>query len=151
MSLKDSFPHNNVHNFVIDSTLQDAYKMLPKTNNSFLDSIAGNMPTYFYSWQEQDTLTNEFTIVSKPGERGTAIFYLIFNKKDNLLSATQIAGSGGEGGYLYETRSKFITKDTLESISAVTDFYDYDIGINTKKTKGDSTFFYLTVLKDGKI
>lgn len=145
-SMKHNFPFKNVQAFVIDSMMQSTYKKLPRTHNVFLDSLANENPTYFYSWQERDTLTNEFTVVSKRFERGPAIFYLIFSKQDSLISATQIAGEGSEAGYKFETKSRIIAKDTFLHIGAITDVIHFG-----KKTKGDSIFSFLVITKDGKM
>lgn len=114
------------------------------------DSIIGNTG-YLYSWQDRDTTKNEFTIINDDGELGLKIFYFILDKKDSLLSWTQIGGKGSEGGYWFETRSKFISRDTLLNIGAITQWLDFDKQKKMEKTKGDTTFSYLTIDRNGKV
>lgn len=114
------------------------------------DSIIGD-PGYLYSWQDRDTTKNEFTIINDDGELGLKIFYFILDKKDSLLSWTQIGGKGSEGGYWFETRSKFINPDTLLNIGAITQWLDFDNKERMTKTKGDSTFSYHIIDKTGKV
>ncbi|MGZ8537778.1 MAG: hypothetical protein ACXWV9_05900, partial [Flavisolibacter sp.] len=83
-----------------------------------------NTPLYLYSWQNRDKKNNEFTIIKDDGEHGLKIIYFILDKKDSLISSTQIAGRGGEGGFLFETRSKFLSKDSLLNISSATWMHD---------------------------
>jgi hypothetical protein len=82
---------------------------------------------------------------------GLKIFYFILDKKDSLLSWTQIGGKGSEGGYWFETRSKFISHDTLLNIGAITQWYDFDKEQKMERTKGDTTFSYLTIDLNGKV
>lgn len=114
------------------------------------DSIIGD-PGYLYSWQDRDTTKNEFAIINDDGELGLKIFYFILDKQDSLLSWTQIGGKGSEGGYWFETRSKFINADTLLNIGAITQWLDFDKKERMTKTKGDSTFSYLIIDKGGKV
>jgi hypothetical protein len=86
------------------------------------------------------------------GEHGNRIIYFIFDGKDSLRSATQVANKGGEGGIIYETRSIFLTKDTLLKISSATTQWDLTKPApppKLSKPKGDSTFYHLSFLKDG--
>ena len=114
------------------------------------DSIIG-APGYLYSWQERDTTTNEFTIINDDGELGLKIFYFILDKEGRLLSYTQIGGRGSEGGYCFETRSKFINPDTLLNIGAITQWSNFVNKQKTERTKGDSTFSFLIFEKTGKV
>ena len=114
------------------------------------DSIIG-APGYLYSWQDRDTTKNEFAIINDDGELGLKIFYFILDKKGSLLSWTQIGGKGSEGGYWFETRSKFISPDTLLNIGAITQWFDFDKDQKMEKTKGDTTFSYLTIDRNGKV
>lgn len=115
-----------------------------------LDSIIGSSG-YLYSWQDRDITKNEFAVIDDDGELGLKLFYFILDKKDNLLSWRQVAGKGSEGGYWLETRSKFISPDTLLSIGAITQWLDFDKKQQMTKTIGDSTFSYLIIDKAGKV
>ena len=114
------------------------------------DSIIG-APGYLYSWQDRDSIKNEFTIILDDGELGLKIFYFILSKNDSLLSWKQIGGKGSEGGYWFETRSKFLSNDTLLNIGAITQWLDFDKQKNMEKTKGDTTFTYFIIQSDGKV
>ncbi len=121
-----------------------------KIRHPMFDSIIGD-PGYLYSWQDRDTTKNEFTIINDGGELGLGIFYFILDKKDSLLSWTQIAGKGSEGGYWFETKSKFISYKTLLNIGAITQWLDFDNEQKMERTKGDTTFSYLTIDMNGKV
>ena len=135
-----------------DSTLRADFKAnaFEKIRHPLFDSIIGD-PGYLYSWQDRDTTKNEFTIINDDGELGLKIFYFILDKKDSLLSWTQIGGKGSEGGYWFETRSKFISHDTILNIGAITQWLDFDKQQKMEKTKGDTTFSYLTIDSKGKV
>lgn len=114
--------------------------------DSILDGYA-----FLYSWHDRDTSKNEFTILKDDGELGLKIFYIILDKKNRLLSYTQIGGKGYEGGYSFETRSKFISRDTLLNIGAITQVWDSDKQTRMEKTKGDTTFSYFIIDNAGKV
>jgi len=59
------------------------------------------------------------------------------------LSSTQIAGRGGEGGYLFETRSRFLAQDTLLRIGAITKMVRRGNYGKYEKDRGDTTFSHL--------
>src|SRR5690606_29223494 len=106
---------------------------------------------YLYSWQDRDKTKNEFTVVKDDGELGLKIFYFILDKKDNLISWTQIGGKGSEGGYWFETWTTIKNNDTLINIGAITQWYDFDKQMKMEKTKGDTTFSYLIIDSRGKV
>ncbi len=108
------------------------------------DSIIG-APGYLYSWQDRDSIKNAFTIIHDDGELGLKIFYFILSKNDSLLSWKQIGGKGSEGGYWFETRSKFLSNDTLLNIGAITQWLEFDKQKKMEKTKGDTTFTYFII------
>lgn len=149
---KTNFKYQNKKEFVSDSLLWADFEAnsFKKLSHPMFDSIIGH-PGYLYSWQNRDTTKNEFTIINDDGELGLKIFYFILDKKDSLLSWKQIGGKGIEGGYWFETRSKFITPDTLLNIGAITQWLDFDKKEVMTKTKGDSTFSYLIIDKTGKV
>ncbi len=148
-SMKDSFPLRNVQKFASDSTLEANYKTYPKIKNSLLDSVISRENIYLYSWQERDTSKNEFTVLLDDGELGLKLFYLVFTKHDSLLSYTQLSGSGGEAGTRYETRSHFLSKDTLFQVGTITQFYNH-AGPGPQMAS-DSTFSRLYFDKSGKV
>jgi hypothetical protein len=149
---KPNFKYKNKKEFVSDSLLRVEFetKNFKKLRHPMFDSIIG-VPGYLYSWQDRDTTKNEFTIIKDDGELGLKIFYFILDKKDSLLSSTQIGGKGSEGGYWFETRSKFVSPDTLLNIGAVTLWFDFGKQKKMEETKGDTTFSYLTIDSSGNM
>jgi len=149
---KNNFKYQNKKEFVSDSILWVDFEAnsFKKIRHSMFDSIIGD-PGYLYSWQDRDTTKNEFTIINDDGELGLKIFYFILDKEDSLLSWTQIGGKGSEGGYWFETRSKFISHDTLLNMGAITQWLDFDKKQKMERTKGDTTFSYLTIDGNGKV
>jgi hypothetical protein len=149
---KNNFKYQNKKEFVSDSILWADFEAnsFKKMRHPMFDSIIGD-PGYLYSWQNRDTTKNEFTIINDDGELGLKIFYFILDKKDSLLSWTQIGGKGNESGYWFETRSKFISHDTLLNIGAITQWLDFDKEQKMERTKGDTTFSYLTIDSNGKV
>jgi hypothetical protein len=149
---KSNFKYQNKREFVSDSILRIDFeaKTFKTLKHPLFDSIIGN-PGYLYSWQNRDTTKNEFTIINDAGELGLKLFYFILDKEDSLLSWTQIGGKGVEGDYSFETRSKFISKDTMLNIGAITQLWDFDNQKRMEKTKGDTTFSYMTIDNKGKV
>jgi len=155
-SLKDSFATKNLESFVVDSQLQSSYNNFHRAKNRLIDSVIGyGSPSYLYSWQKSDSGFNAFTTFVDDGELGKRIIYFIFDSKDRLRSATQVAYLGGEGGIRYETRSRFIEKNTLYKTIAATTQWDFSLADPwshpLSKSKGDSIFYQLIVLKDGRV
>ncbi len=152
-SLKDSFATKNLSNFVVDSNLERTYKNFHRIRNRIIDSVVRYGTPYLYSWQESGSGLMEFSTFVNDVEHGSRIIYFILDSKDSLLSATQVANKGSEGGIIYETRSRFSAKDTLLTISAATTQWDLSKPAPTKlsRSKGDSVFFYLIFSKDGKV
>lgn len=144
------FKYLNKREFVDDSILRAEYKNLNKSYHSLFRDWTSD-PVYLYSWQERDSSKIEFTVVEDDGERGLRIVYFILDIKDSLLSQTQIAGRGSEGGYDFETRSRFISNDTLLHIGAITQWLDFDTKQAMSKSKGDSTFSYSVIDSNGKL
>lgn len=153
--LKDNFPQKCLKSFVIDSQLQTAYRNYPQIQNKVIDSIIGYGTPYLYSWQKGSSERIAFTTFVDDGELGSRIIYFVFDSKDSLRSATQVANKGGEGGILYETRSRFTAEDTLYKTSAATTLWELskpDPWLHRlSKSKGDSAFFYLIFQKDGRV
>ncbi len=148
---KNKFKHRNLSEFVSDSLLRTNIKSCYSQWHKSLDSISSNKKVYLYSWQDRDTTKNEFTVVHDRGELGLNIYYLIFDKNDKLLSMTDLAGAGNEGGYIFETRSKFINRDSIFQIRAITQWLDFERGEKMDKPIGDSTFLSLTIDDTGKV
>ena len=153
--LKDSFATKNLESFVVDAQLEASYKNFRRVNNRIIDSAIGYGTPYLYSWQKRDSGFVAFTTFVDAGELGGRIFFFIFDNKDSLRSATQVANKGGEGGVIYETQSRFTAKDTLYKTSAASTQWDLSRSEpwlhRLEKSKGDSTFYHLTVLKGGKV
>ena len=153
-SLKDSFATKNLSNFVVDSNLKRTYKNFHRIRNRIIDSVVRYGTPYLYSWQESGSGRIEFTTFVDYGEHGSLIIYFIFDGRDSIRSATQVAGKGWDGGIVYESRSRFTAKDTLLKISAATTQWDLTKSAPPPKLsrpKGDSTFFYLIISKAGKV
>ncbi|HYH16296.1 MAG TPA: hypothetical protein VD794_13800 [Flavisolibacter sp.] len=152
--LKDSFPTRNLATFAVDSQLQRTYKTFPVIRNRVIDSVISYGTPYLYSWQDYPSSFTTFTTYVNDGEHGSRILYFIFDNKDSLYAALQLANKGGEAGMIYETQSRFIAKDTLLKVSAASTKLDL-----TKPTpwpalsrsKGDSTFYHVVFLKDGSV
>ena len=79
------------------------------------------------------------------------IFYFILDKTGNPISVKQVAGKGSEAIYWFETISRFISKDSILNIVAVTKFYDTEKKQKMVKPIGDSTFAYLIIDNSGKL
>jgi len=150
-SQKLNFKHQNKSEFVSDSILQAEYKTFKKVKHPLFDSLFSSNPVYLYSWQDRDKTKNEFTVIDDDGELGLKIFYFILDKSDKPISVTQIGGKGSEAFYWFETRSRFISKDTILNIGAITKFYDNIKRQKMEKTIGDSTFTYLIIDNTGKV
>ncbi len=148
---KENFEYQNKSEFVSDSILRADYKTLKKMKHPLFDSIFSSNPVYLYSWQDRDKTKNEFTVIDDDGELGLKIFYFILDKSDKPISVTQIGGKGSEAFYWFETRSQFISKDTILNIGAITKFYDNIKRQMMEKTIGDSTFSYLIFDSTGKV
>jgi len=147
---KGNFKYQNKIKFESDSILRADQKTLKKFNHPLFNSTIGNS-VYLYSWQDRDKSKSEFTVIDDRGERGLAIHYYILNKWDSLLSCTQIAGKGLEGGYSFETSSKFVSHDTILNIGAITQLWNFDKQMKMEKPKGDTTFSYMIIDSKGNV
>ena len=151
----DSFATKGLESFVVDSQLEATYKNFFPVKNRTIDSVIGYGTAYLYSWQNTESEFSAFTTVVDDGEHGRRIIYFIFDDNDSLRSATQVANKGGEGGIMYETRSRFVANDTLYKTMAATAQWDLikpdPWNHRLAKTKGDSVFSYLTILKSGQM
>ncbi len=151
LSMKDSFQFKDLKKFSCDSLSFTSFRNYHKIKNATIDSTIPESDIYLYSWQERDTSKTEFTIIQDQTDHGINIYYLIFDKKDSLLSSTMIAGRGTEVPYIFETKSNLIGKDSVLLISAITDFYDFKTRSKKKVTKGDSTFSKFFFDSKGKV
>ena len=147
---KSEFKYKNKREFISDSILRAEYKTLKKFSHPLFENIPSN-PVYLYSWQDRVSDKNEFTVVKDDGELGLKILYFILDKQDSLISSTQIAGKGNEGGYWFETKSRFINNDSIINIGAVTKWLDFEKRQKLTKTRGDSTFSYFVIEKNGQM
>ncbi|HUC81039.1 MAG TPA: hypothetical protein VMR70_08990 [Flavisolibacter sp.] len=153
-SLKDSFPLKNLQEFVIDSQLETSYKKATPFRNKTIDSVIRHGAYYLHSWQVRNAGFTEFTLLLDEGEHGRRILYFIFDAADSLRSVTQMANKAGEGGIIYETRSRAISKDSLLKTSTATTVWDLSQPApppKLDKSMGDSTFSYLHILNDGRV
>lgn len=148
---KDKFKYKQKNEFVSDSFLYKEYTTLTRMRHPLFDSLFSNQPVYLYSWQDRDETKTEFTIVKDAGELGLKMFYVILDKDDKPLSITQIAGTGFEGGYIFETNSKWISRDTMLSLGAITELFGAHIGNRDSILKGDTTFSYFIVDHNGQV
>lgn len=155
VKLKDSFATKNLVSFVVDSQLKVTYIHFQPVKNRVVDSVISYGKPYLYSWQENDFGLTTFTTFVYDREHGSRIIYFIFDKTDSLRSTSQVANKAGEAGIIFETQTKFLTKDTLLKISSATTQWDLSKSDPwshpLRKSKGDSTFFHLIVLKEGQI
>jgi hypothetical protein len=119
---RHGFKYANKFEFFSDSALLDDLKhlkKLPLQLEPWIDSV------YLYSWQECNSSKVEFTVVGIEGKYGPSIFYVIFNKKDSLLTSKRIAGSNDEGDTWQNFGSIFISKDTFQEIDHL-EFFTLD-------------------------
>jgi hypothetical protein len=150
-SQKGNFKYTDLTVFVSDSNLRQDIKKCYKVKHKSIDSVVSPDGVYLYSWQNRDTLTNEFTVIEDEGERGLDIIYVIMDKNDNLLSVTELAGKGLESNIIYEIRSRFISRDSIVQIQSITQTWDMEKRKEMDKFAGDSTFVNLIIGKGGKI
>jgi hypothetical protein len=152
--LKDSFPTRNLATFAVDSQLQRTYKTFPVVRNKVIDSVIHYGTPYLYSWQDVPAGFTAFTTYVSNGERGSRILYFIFDNRDSLYATLELANKGREAGLIYETQSRFITKNTLRKVSATTTNLDLTKPAPwpaLSKPKGDSIFYNVVFLKDGSV
>lgn len=119
-------------------------------SHPMFDSIISSNDVYLYSWQERDNTKTEFSVVKDDGEHGIKIIYFILDK-GRLCSWVQVAGQGGEGGYLFEARSIFKNRDTLIRLGATTQVIDLEKAKPLEKPIGDTSFFYLVIDRRGQV
>ncbi|HEU4471250.1 MAG TPA: hypothetical protein VFR58_09210 [Flavisolibacter sp.] len=147
---KTGFRYFDKKEFVSDSLLRAEYKTFNTLRHPLFERIMGSK-VYLYSWQERDKSKNEFTVVGDDGELGLKIFYFILDKKDSLLSWKQVSGAGGEGGYLFETSSRFISRDTLLSLGSITRMAMAGERGFMQESMGDTSFSYVVILPNGQL
>lgn len=150
-SQKEKFRYSRLNEFVVDSLLEKELNSFQKRKHKSLDSIFPSEKVYLYSWQDSDSTKNEFTVVKDRGELGLKIYYLIMDKEDKLISVTDIAGAGREAYHLFETTSKFISRDTILQVRTITQWIDPDKQERLSKTKADSIFLYLIIDSSGEV
>ena len=150
-SQKEKFRYSRLNEFVVDSLLEKELNSFPKSKHKSLDSIFPSEKVYLYSWQDSDSTKNEFTVVKDRGELGLKIYYLIMDKEDKLISVMDIAGAGRDVYHLFETTSKFISRDTILQVRTVTQWIDPDKQERLSKTKADSIFLYLIIDRSGGV
>ena len=141
---KANFRYTDATEFVIDSQLEVSLASLTMTDHS---SISRNEPgiAYLFSWQNRTDSNIAFTVIRDEGEHGLHMSYLVLNKRDSLISSSQVAGLGFEGGFRYETRSRVLSADSILRIGAISAYSTSNSG------PGDSTFTYLHIRKNGTV
>jgi hypothetical protein len=131
---KDNFKYRNKTYFFISEEIQHdlaAFKKVKLQVDRWIDSV------YLYSWQERDPSKNEFTVIGLEDESGPALFYVIMDKKDSLLSSIQLAGINNEGygGNFFSTT--FFAKDSFH----ITTKY-----VDNQNADGKQSFFNHSIL-----
>jgi hypothetical protein len=143
---KNDFKYRNKTEFVANNEVRYNLKTFKKISLHLLPWID---TVYLYSWQDRDPTKNEFTVIGNEGKYGLSVFYLIFNKKDSLISSTRIAGANDQGDYWINFRSVFFSKDSLYVINTYTKNPYSDVFPKDKPQTSDSTLHVIE--KDGNI
>jgi hypothetical protein len=141
-SQRSSFKYTNKSEFFTDSALLADLKYLrklPLKVNPRIDSV------YLYSWQDGNSKNVEFTVIGMEGMYGPAIFYVIFNKNDSLLSSKIIAGSTEEGDTWFDFGSVFLSRDTFQEISKE----EFMSQSKSEKYKSDLKSSFYTIESNG--
>ena len=146
---RNNFRYQDKKEFIIDSSIWENYKSLMSSRHPMFDSIVSG-PVYLYSWQQRAPENIEFTVLKDRGEHGLSILYFIVDNNGKIISWEQVAGKGYEGGYSFETFSRVLNKDTLIHAGAITQLIDFNTLKKMARTKGDTSFYYLTIDKSGK-
>lgn len=147
---KDKFKYKQKNEFASDSSLFKEHTTLTRMRHPLFDSLFHG-PAYLYSWQDRDETKTEFTVIKNAGELGLKMFYFILDKNDNPLSVTQVANVGFEGGYMFETNSKWISSDTMLNIGTTTELFSSGPNNRDSILKGDTTYSYFIVGENGKV
>lgn len=139
---KSSFKYRNKIHFFINEEIQHGLNSFKKVN---LQVERGIDSVYLYSWQERDSSKNEFTFIALEGESGPAIFYVIMDKKDSLLSSIRLAGINNEGygGNFFSTT--FFAKDSFH----ITTKFIYNQNAEGKQSVYNSSMLH-AIEKNGK-
>ncbi|MGE9313235.1 hypothetical protein ACLOAU_16415 [Niabella sp. CJ426] len=153
-SEQQKFSIRNKREFIIDSQLMadlKARRFITSSHQLFDTTIGA--PVYLYSWQERNDSTREFTVIrdERKPEHGLVLYYYILDANDGLLSWKRIAETGTESIFRFEIQSRFLNIDTLVTISSITQWYDLKHNRKMIPTRGDTTFKYLIISKDGWI
>ena len=125
-------------------------KTMRRLKHKSIDSIFSKK-VYLYSWEVSSVSENRFTVVLDDGELGLKIYYLILDKQDQLISATQLAGQSKEAYYIFETSSKVISEDSIWKTESVTQWMDPITGATVIRPKGDTTWSWIVIDSGGKV
>lgn len=150
-SQKENFRYQNKKDFIIDSLVEVEINSCLPIKHISLDSIFPGEAVYLYSWQNSDSLKNEFTLIKDRGELGLKIFYVIMTKNDKLLSVTDMASSNREVYDLFETKSKLHSKDTILQVRKVTRWLDPETQKRFDLPKSDSSVLIYIIGSNGKV
>jgi hypothetical protein len=149
---KEAFKYRDKRAFVADSILEQDMKTLRLVSHPVFRNI-GTGAAYLYSWQNRDAAINEFAVIrdDRKFEHGLKIYYLTLSKDGRLISATHIANRGEEGGYSFETTSRFINRDTMLQASSITEWYDPEKDRPREPPIGDTTFSWIVIDSAGRV
>lgn len=111
-SQRGDFKYRNKTEFFIDTEMKNDLSVFKKVKlplEKWIDSV------YLYSWQERDPSKNEFTVIGLEGKYGPALFYVIMDKKDSLISSFRMAGTDDEGNGTQILGTVFFAKDSFNT------------------------------------
>jgi hypothetical protein len=151
-SKKLNFSVSDQRSFVIDSLLVKSIKSYPEVKYSILKNTLGKGKYYLYSWQNEDSIKDEFTIIHDETlyELGFSVYYFVTNKKGEIISHTIVAGKASEGGKLYEVYTKVINSNTLLRTEAITEKNSTE-SLKKNRLLGDTSFSKIIVNRNGEI
>lgn len=163
-ALKKDFKYHNLKVFSIDTfnweNRPGNYKELDSNTFQLIWQNEEHRPIdnyydrdYLYSWQERDTNFIELTILSQTeGSYCDIIYYLIYNKKGELIENFQISASCGDGGWIFQSYGSFINKQTFEYLSIETNMSGFDsLDHNIELQEGDSILTHYVINTNGKV
>jgi len=88
---------------------------------------------YFYSIQRNDSTQKIITILEYYEDCCADLLYLIYNQNNTIISNNKVAGSGGDGGWIYNFYGEFLSDSIYHMTSVSQDisisYIDSDIYI----------------------
>ncbi len=73
---------------------------------------------YFYSIQKNESTQKIITILEHYEDCCADLLYLIYDQNNNLISNLKVAGSGGDGGWIYNFYGEFLS-DSIYHMTSV--------------------------------